>query len=205
MGIENVTLLGIENVTVWRLPRGGSGATGAGAAQGARAVIMIPFPRSAHALRRRPAEVHGGPGFAFIAARPDPCDASALPGGRSLFPVDVTRRSRGERGRAPAPRSRSSPVLRIRRHARPPVLRPSPVALLERGAGRVRQGKRPYRVTRDWTIRCPCLRLRRVRSLAANRDRQAGLPGGRRCPSGGFPDQAPAAAGHLARPRRNVD
>ena len=94
------------------------------------------------------------------------------------LPVDVTRRSRGERGRAPAPRSRSSPVLRIRRHARPPVLRPSPVALLERGAGRVRQGKRPYRVTRDWTIRCPRLRLRRVRSLAANRDRQAGLPGG---------------------------
>lgn len=32
-----------------------------GGCQGGRAVIMIPFPRSAHALRRRPAEVHGAP------------------------------------------------------------------------------------------------------------------------------------------------
>ena len=32
MGIENVTLLGIENVTLERLPRRGSMATGAGQA-----------------------------------------------------------------------------------------------------------------------------------------------------------------------------
>ena len=41
MGIENVRVLGIENVRVRALPRGGSGATGAGQRAGSRAGLMM--------------------------------------------------------------------------------------------------------------------------------------------------------------------
>ena len=48
MGIENVTLLGIENVTLREPPRGGSVATGAGRSPGSRRALRTRPPGEAH-------------------------------------------------------------------------------------------------------------------------------------------------------------
>ncbi len=60
MATEKCTLLAIEKCTLWGSPRGGSGASGAGAPDGTGTPFMILLPRFRRAQRRPPGRQLGG-------------------------------------------------------------------------------------------------------------------------------------------------
>ena len=60
MAIEKCTLLAIEKCTLWESPRGGSGATGAGALDGTGTPFTTLLPRCGRAPQRPPGRRSGG-------------------------------------------------------------------------------------------------------------------------------------------------